>query len=331
MLEPFNDNERDLLEEECVALFKPKKGASNKTTDVVVTKKQFSRWWQEGKLDHFEDIKFYLIQRISDLVTQTAKDKIPHIEEKKTHADKFQSYVDKRKDMEQRILKEHFESNFELIIPRVVKETGGKSKAKTAKGKDTATAAPVDKVPEIRNSTVIDLEMTFFPNLNDDTINYLQNLHMFKERRSWFSIGLRPKAKDLKSVIEDLNQMEYLKTIAEELSPTIALDGKKVRIGFESKKMDPFEEKLKKQAEELDLLAHKLDESEKKTECILTGQIVLDRKLDQMLFSEQPLIAEIMQGMSFTGSLKFHKKHFRSVFKAVHGEDKFNEKIAAGD
>lgn len=55
----------------------------------------------------------------------------------------------------------------------------------------------------------------------------------------WVSIGIKPRAKDLKSVIEDLNQMEYLKTI-DEYQPTIVLDGKKVRIGFESDKLDPF-------------------------------------------------------------------------------------------
>jgi hypothetical protein len=32
---------------------------------------------------------------------------------------------------------------------------------------------------------------------------------MFSEK-NWVSIGIKPKAKDLKSVIEDLNQMEYL-------------------------------------------------------------------------------------------------------------------------
>lgn len=335
MLEPFDENERDLLEEECVAFFKSKKGASNKTTDVQVTKKKFSSWWEEGKLDHFENIKYYLIKRISELVTETAKDKIPNISEKKVHTDRFESYSKKREDVESRILKEHYESNFELTFPRVVKESVRQTKDKTAKkgAKETTTAGPpVEKVAEIRPNTLIDLELTFFPNLNDDTINYLQNLHMFKERRSWFSIGMRPKAKDLKSVIEDLNRMEYLKTIAEEMNPSITLDGKRVRIGFESASMDPFAEKLSKQAEDLQKLAHQLDsKGGDLTPCILTGQILFDRKLDQMLDSSAPLISEIMQGMSFTGSLKFHKNQFRSIFKGVHGEGKFDGNIATAD
>lgn len=64
---------------------------------------------------------------------------------------------------------------------------------------------------------------------------------MFKED-NWVSIGIKPRAKDLKSVIEDFNSMEYLQTIqsTESYIPTVVLDGRKVRLGFEGEKLDPF-------------------------------------------------------------------------------------------
>jgi hypothetical protein len=54
---------------------------------------------------------------------------------------------------------------------------------------------------------------------------------------NWVSIGLKPKAKDLKSVVEDLQQMEYLYNI-EGYDTNIVLDGRKVRIGFSSWELD---------------------------------------------------------------------------------------------
>lgn len=61
---------------------------------------------------------------------------------------------------------------------------------------------------------------------------------MFKTD-SWASFGIKPRAKDLKSVIEDLNQMEYLKNLYE-YDSTVVLDGRKVRLGFEGYDLDPF-------------------------------------------------------------------------------------------
>jgi hypothetical protein len=260
MLEPFKDNEKDLLEEECVALFGEPKGSKN-TEEVKVPLAKFQNWWQEGTLDHFENIKFYLIQQITKLVQDNVKEfKIPNVESKKVHTDRFQSYVDKRKEMDDKLLKEHYETNFAITFLRPHRgNTDSKKRQTGKKGAKEAIAALIPKTEEtksasmpIRPNTTIDIDLTFFPNMSEDTINYLQSLHMFQERKSWISIGFKSKAKDLKSVIEDLNQMEYLKTIQEELHPTIALDGMKVRLGFESKSFDPFEDMLKTQAEELD-------------------------------------------------------------------------------
>jgi hypothetical protein len=72
---------------------------------------------------------------------------------------------------------------------------------------------------------------------------------MFEENH-WVSFGIKPKAKDLKSVIEDLNRMEFLKNI-EDYESSIALDGRKVRIGFIGDKLDPFYEKFYEQGESL--------------------------------------------------------------------------------
>lgn len=59
------------------------------------------------------------------------------------------------------------------------------------------------------------------------------------EDDNWISIGIKPRAKDLKSVLDDLEQMEYLKNL-DEYEPSIVLDGKKVRIGSQSYLLDPF-------------------------------------------------------------------------------------------
>lgn len=73
-------------------------------------------------------------------------------------------------------------------------------KEKVAAQKAAAAAAAATSVQSI--GTEMDLKVTFFPNVKDDLIVYYKNLHMFKTR-SWFSIGLKPRAKDLKTVIED--------------------------------------------------------------------------------------------------------------------------------
>ena len=74
--------------------------------------------------------------------------------------------------------------------------------------------------------------------MNDESIAYYQSLHMFKSK-SWFSIGIKPKAKDIKSFMDDLNQIEYLR-LMQEIDMTIVLDSRTVRLGFESPAFDPF-------------------------------------------------------------------------------------------
>ncbi len=77
--------------------------------------------------------------------------------------------------------------------------------------------------------------MTFFPDKSLESMVNLKNLHIFNEYYySWVSIGLKPKQKDLKTFIEDLNSFEYLQQLKDELSydTSIVLDGKKVRLGL---------------------------------------------------------------------------------------------------
>jgi hypothetical protein len=71
---------------------------------------------------------------------------------------------------------------------------------------------------------------------------------MFSED-NWVSIGIKPRAKDLKSVIEDIEEMEYMKSLDEDYTTSIVVDGKKVRIGLESYKLDPFYETYEEEGE----------------------------------------------------------------------------------
>ena len=74
------------------------------------------------------------------------------------------------------------------------------------------------------------MKVTLFPDENDDKITYLNGLHMFDDE-NWISFGLKPRAKDLKTVVEDLQNMEYLKNIPN-INTNVVLDGRQVRIGF---------------------------------------------------------------------------------------------------
>jgi hypothetical protein len=85
--------------------------------------------------------------------------------------------------------------------------------------------------------------MTLFPEESTDQIVYLKTLHKYSsDSNSWFSLSFTPKAKDLKSAAEDLNQMQYFKKL-EGISTTIVLDATNIRIGFEDRKLDPFSTK----------------------------------------------------------------------------------------
>lgn len=152
---------------------------------------------------------------------------------------------------------------------------------------------------------------------------YLKNLHMFKES-SWASVGLKPKAKDLKSVIEDLSQMEYLQNI-EDYQTNIVLDGRKVRIGFESQKLDYLYNKHYETEQALIQLGEVEGDNKPPAQAIFDINIVLNQKLDQMLSSEDPLIYEIFRGLNLQASVKFHSKQFKQILKATKKKEEGEE------
>jgi len=63
----MDENERDVIEEICVAFFAEKKEDKDpkNSKNVVVKENKFKKWWCEAKLDNFETIKFYLLDWIT--------------------------------------------------------------------------------------------------------------------------------------------------------------------------------------------------------------------------------------------------------------------------
>lgn len=105
MLRGLDESSRDVIEEQCVALFQTKKD-QNDPKKVLVGSKKFKQWWSEGKIDNYEQIKYYLI----DWIVQQVHDKSMDL----GTIEKFQSYSDKKKEI--KILNEHYENNFSLQI-----------------------------------------------------------------------------------------------------------------------------------------------------------------------------------------------------------------------
>lgn len=165
-----------------------------------------------------------------------------------------------------------------------------------------------------RVGTQIEFKITFFPNENDESIVYLKNLHMFSEE-NWISIGIKPKAKDLKSVLEDLEQLDYLKNLSD-YTPSVVLDGKKVRIGAQSYLLDPFYETYASAGEKLNKMSDVFG-NEKLVEAIMEFSLTLNQKLETILSSEEPLLVEISKGLKLEGSFKFHNKQFKQILETT--------------
>ena len=125
---------------------------------------------------------------------------------------------------------------------------------------------------EEKKGTTIDMKITFFPDEKMDDILYYSSLHNFKEP-NWISVGFKPKAKDLKTIIEDLNRMDYILD-HEEYEKNVVLDGRKVRIGFTGDKCDPFNDKYCQQGNELKEMALVLND--KKMEAIFEFNLSLN-------------------------------------------------------
>lgn len=73
LLQDLNENERDVIEEICTEYFAGKK--TNPQAELIeVKEKEFVKWWSEGKIDNYEAIKFYLIDKIFDSLKQVYKE-----------------------------------------------------------------------------------------------------------------------------------------------------------------------------------------------------------------------------------------------------------------
>lgn len=254
-----------------------------------------------------------------------------------------------------KILKNYYDNDFSLKIseaPQPVKAVPAKEPAAVAKepsalgafakeatagapGKEAAAgaAAKATKPPVSRPrapGAIIELMMTVYPNKKDDTMIYYQNLHMFKTR-GWFSLGIKPKAKDLKTFIDDLSQIDYLASLDESSSvrSTVVLDGSKVRLGFDSNDLDPLNDEGGDMQALVDLLNqlkveevdHKDGQEDTKSVCQaeFEAKITIGQRLSEILDSVDPIVVSLFKSLSVEASLKFHHRQFQHVLTATTG------------
>ena len=124
-----------MIDELAASLFKTSEDIEGVETDNVnIMRDSFVNWWSEGKLDHFEIIKYYLIDTIN-------KDTFKKQGNGSAHMSRFVSYIDKRLNMN--VLSDHFENTFTFSVkgdtPAVTKKgvsaaTIGKTESTTATG-----------------------------------------------------------------------------------------------------------------------------------------------------------------------------------------------------
>ncbi len=65
LLDNLDEDEKDNIEGICIDFFAGKK-VSLKPDLIDVKEKEFVEWWSEGKIDKYEAIKFYMIDKIFD-------------------------------------------------------------------------------------------------------------------------------------------------------------------------------------------------------------------------------------------------------------------------
>lgn len=89
---------------------------------VIVEKERFRRWWVEGKLDNFEIIKYYLIGWMVKEIGQLKlkEDDVKTKREAVEAIKEFRSYHQKRREI--KMLKEHYDNNFNLKIEGIEKK-----------------------------------------------------------------------------------------------------------------------------------------------------------------------------------------------------------------
>jgi hypothetical protein len=122
------------------------------------------------------------------------------------------------------------------------------------------------------------------------------------------SIGFKPKAKDQKTFIEDLRELEYIKDLERECKLSLILEGEKVRIGYQDNDIDPWyfmDDSLGPFFYELNEVIVK-DSSDNKKSINMNFTISLGKKLMDLLTSPEPLLASIFERLSVDASIKFH-------------------------
>jgi hypothetical protein len=122
------------------------------------------------------------------------------------------------------------------------------------------------------------------------------------------SIGFKPKAKDQKTFIEDLRELEYIKDLERECKLSLILEGEKVRIGYQDNDIDPWyfmDDSLGPFFSELNEVIVK-DSSDNKKSINMNFSISLGKKLMDLLTSPEPLLASIFERLSIDASIKFH-------------------------
>ncbi len=73
LLHDLDENEKDVIEEICTEYFAGKK-INPQPDQIEVKERDFVKWWSEGKIDNYEAIKFYLINKIFDSLRQVFND-----------------------------------------------------------------------------------------------------------------------------------------------------------------------------------------------------------------------------------------------------------------
>lgn len=73
LLQDLDENEKDVIEEICTELFAGKK-INPQPDQIEIKERDFVKWWSEGKIDNYEAIKFYLINKLFESLEQIYKD-----------------------------------------------------------------------------------------------------------------------------------------------------------------------------------------------------------------------------------------------------------------
>ena len=90
----------------------------------------------------------------------------------------------------------------------------------------------VIKAAPQKAGTKVKANVKLFYSDDDETIGNLTNLHQFNYD-PFISIGFKPKAKDLKTFIEDIRECEFVQYLEREGKVSLLLDGKQVRFGYQ--------------------------------------------------------------------------------------------------